>query len=282
MSKNSIINNSFLQDGIDVINNFVSDIELKNLKEECELLFSKKSLNGSLGSINISKSTSYLMMPVISVRSINLLELSLRIKEKIQKFDENFKTYENTNIEIMKKTKSDVLPWHTDNRKGMIRAIIYIYIDENKSGLFRYMKKTHIRDFVVEHHLNQEQILKFSKDLVTCDSPEGSLILFNSYGFHGREKVEGKRISITFDFLPKNSDYPKTAIPFSSRNLTDDVIKDLSFFLNNADKRYNHGGELYYRNPPKFISPIKSLLSKIFRKFIKKKNTDKKNIKGQL
>ena len=281
MSKNSIINNSFMHDGISIIDKFVSDIELKNLKEECEFLFSKKSSNGSLGSINISNNTSYLMMPVISVRSINLLEIALRIKEKIQEFDENFKTYENTNIDIIKKTKADILPWHTDNRKGMIRAIIYIYIDENKSGLFRYMKKTHKRDFVVDHHLNQEQALKYSKDVVTYDRPEGTLIFFDSFGFHGREKVHGKRISITFDFLPKNSDYPKTAIPFSSRNLTDNVIKNLSFFLNNSAKEYNHGGELYYRNPPIYISPIRNLLSKIFEKFIKTKSADSKNIKGQ-
>jgi len=250
----------YLNDGISLINDFISPEEVITLNNELDTLFSKKSSNGSLSAITLSKNTKHIMMPTLAVRSINLLELSLKVKSELEKFSINFSSYVNTEIEIIQETKnSNVLGWHTDNRKGIVRAILYIEIDEKKSGTFRYMKKSHIRDFHVDHYLNKEQVELYSTDIINCFEPSGTLIIFNPDGFHGREECLGRRRIIMFEFQPKNSNFPKSAVPLSSRNLTNNVINNLSVFLNGASN-YNHGGDQYYKDPPL------NLKQKIFRK----------------
>jgi len=104
----------------------------------------------------VNKHTSIINMPTLAVRSINLLELCLSVKRELEKHDKKFNSYVNTGIEIRQDSRQPALPWHTDNRNGMVRAMIYIGIDKKKSGIFRYMKKSHKRDFYVEHHLSKQ------------------------------------------------------------------------------------------------------------------------------
>ena len=167
-------NLSYMNDGISFVNEFISHDEAKILNDELDYLFSKKSINGSLREIKVSKYTSIINMPTLAVRSINLLELCLSVKRELEKHDEKFNSYVNTEIEIRQDSRQPALPWHTDNRKGMVRAMIYIGIDKKKSGIFRYMKKSHKRDFYVEHHLSKQQIETHSTDIVNCDVPEGN------------------------------------------------------------------------------------------------------------
>jgi hypothetical protein len=261
-------NLNLIDDGISLINGLISDDNVKTLNEELDYLFSKKSSNGSLNEIKLSKHTSYINIPTLAVRSMNLLELCLSVKNELEKVDEKFKSYVNTGIEIVQESRQPILPWHTDNRSGMVRALIYIELDIKGSGRFRYMKKTHKRDFFVDHQLNKQQIETYSPNIINCDLPVGSLILFDSFGFHGREKCVGKRRVILFEFQRKDTPYPKTAVPLSSRILTKNVVRNLSVFLDDSIifTEYRTGGEKYYRSPPeqniikRIINKIKSLL----------------------
>ena len=265
MNKEVMTHNlNYSDDGISFINGLISDDEVKTLNEELDYLFSKKSVNGSLREIKVNKHTSIINMPTLAVRSINLLELCLSVKRELEKHDKKFNSYVNTGIEIRQDSRQPALPWHTDNRNGMVRALVYIEVDKKKSGIFRYMKKSHKRDFSVEHQLNKQQIETYSPNIINCNLPLGSLILFDSFGFHAREKCVGKRRVIMFEFQPKNSDYPKSAVPLSSRILTDNVLRNLSVFLNGSTT-YRAGGDKFYRNPPerniiyRIINKIKNL-----------------------
>lgn len=254
---------SFTNDGVSFVNGIMSQNDVKILNDELDFLFSKKSKNGALGAITVSPTTTSLMMPTLSVRSLNLLELSLSVKDELGKCNEIYHSYVNTLIEIIQESKQPPLNFHTDNRKGMIRAMIYIDVDKDKSGMLRYIKGTQNRDFFVKHHLTTQQVEDYSQDVVNCDVPVGTLILFDSFGFHGREKCLGKRRCILFEFQPKNSTFAKSAVPLSSRNLTANVVKNLPVFLNDASE-YNHGGDYYYRNPP-----LTNIILRIIRKLMR-------------
>lgn len=257
-------NLSYANDGISFVNGFMQYDEVKALNDELDYLFSKKSINGSLGAITLNKHTSHVMMPTLSVRSLNLLELSLSAKREFEKFSENFSSYVNTQIEIIQESSNpNTVGWHTDNRKGMVRAMMYIDVDKKKSGMFRYMKKSHKRDFHVDHYLNKQQIETYSPDIVNCDVPAGTLILFDSFGFHGREKCLGRRRVLMFEFQPQNSSFDKSAVPLSSRNLTSNVLSNLPVFLNGATE-YNHGGDAFYRDPPS-----NNIIHRIIKKFMR-------------
>ncbi len=253
---------SFTSDGISIVNEFMSCDEVNNLNNELDYLFLRKSNNGALGKIIVDKYTNYVMQPTLSVRSINLLELSLKVKKEFEKCSDNFSSYVNTGIEIIQEFNNpNHLPWHTDNRKSMVRAMVYIEGGQNKSGSFCYMKKTHIRDFFVEHHLSMQQIETYSPDIINCTEPPGTLILFDSFGFHGRGVCSNRRRVIMFEYQPPNSGFPKSAIPLSSRHLTEGVLKNLQVFLNDATQ-YNHGSDVYYRDPPKSNNVIKRIIRK--------------------
>jgi hypothetical protein len=253
---------NYLDDGISCVNRFLTSEEIRTLNNELDYLFSKKSINGSLGTITLNKNTSHLMMPTLSVRSLNLLELSLKVKKEFEKNSQDFSSYVNTQIEIIQESRNpSILGWHTDNRPGMVRAILYLDVDKEKSGMFRYMKKSHKRDFHVDHYINKQQIETYTPSIVTCDVPEGTLILFDTLGFHGREKCLGRRRVLMFEFQPPNTNYTKSAVPLSSRNLTKNVLNNIFVFINGATE-YNHGGDKFYRNPPS-----SNLIQKISRKF---------------
>ena len=253
----------YANDGISFVHEFLQSEEVKILNNELDYLFSKKSINGSLGSIILNKQTSHIMMPAISIRSLNLLELALTVKKEFEKSSSIFNSYVNTQIEVIQESGNPkAMGWHTDNRPGMVRAMLYINVDSKKSGMFRYMKTTHVRDFHVDHYLNKKQVETFTPDIVTCDVPTGTLILFDPFGFHGREKCPGKRRVIMFEFQPQDTEYTKSSVAFSSRNLTKNVLNNLSVFINSAND-YNHGGEKFYRNPP-----VTNLFERIINKIL--------------
>ena len=133
MNKETMKHNlSYMNDGISFVNGFISYDETKILNDELDYLFSKKSVNGSLREIKVNKHTSIINMPTLAVRSINLLELCLSVKRELEKHDKKFNSYVNTGIEIRQDSRQPALPWHTDNRNGMVRAMIYIGIDKKK------------------------------------------------------------------------------------------------------------------------------------------------------
>ena len=122
------------------------------------------------------------------------------------------------------------------------------------------MKKSHKRDFHVDHYINKQQIETYTPSIVTCDVPKGTIILFDTLGFHVREKCLGRKRVLMFEFQPPNTNYTKSAVPLSSRNLTKNVLNNIFVFINGATD-YNHGGEKF--NDP----PSSNLIQKISRKF---------------
>ena len=89
--------------------------------------------------------------------------------------------------------------WHTDSRKGMIRAQIYIKGGGKDSGAFQYMQNTHSIDHQVDHKLNNKEILELKDNIYNCYGESGDLLLFDTYGFHAKNKCIDERINLGLD-----------------------------------------------------------------------------------
>ena len=159
----------FDKDGINVVRNFLTLQEVSDINNELDLLFSQESRNGSLYSTTVDEITKKVTLPNIAVRSVNLLELALRVRDSLKKNSKNFlnATYKLTNVSIFEeKNHIKSLPWHTDNRPGMIRSTIYLQGGGKNSGAFQYMVGSHIRDYYVKHHLSNNQVKELSEKII--------------------------------------------------------------------------------------------------------------------
>ncbi len=240
----------FDKDGINVVRNFLTLQEVSDINNELDLLFSQESRNGSLYSTTVDEITKKVTLPNIAVRSVNLLELALRVRDSLKKNSKNFlnATYKLTNVSIFEeKNHIKSLPWHTDNRPGMIRSTIYLQGGGKNSGAFQYMVGSHIRDYYVKHHLSNNQVKELSEKIIDIYAPMGSLILFDSFGFHAKRICIEKRRIIMFEFQKEGLLYKTSSIPFSSINLSKTVLDNMDFFTNDASL-YDHGCDVYFRN----------------------------------
>ena len=75
----------FDKDGINVVRNFLTLQEVSDINNELDLLFSQESRNGSLYSTTVDEITKKVTLPNIAVRSVNLLELALRVRDSLKK-----------------------------------------------------------------------------------------------------------------------------------------------------------------------------------------------------
>ena len=211
--------------------------------------------------------------PLLSVLDPNLLEISLDIMICIK---ENFKSkiydlenYTLTNIEI-EESCQESLYWHTDNRKGMFRCFLFLRGGGENSGALRYMKSSQLRDYHVEHKLNDEQIKENQDKIKDIFCEPGDLVILDTFGFHANYKQEQKRTAILFEFQNINSTAPKSDIFFSSQLITDRVLKNINFFkpkigdlLHGTSQRINQ--EHYHLRFKGLTKPIfRYLINKFF------------------
>ena len=235
----------FKKDGVEIFSSFLEKDSLKELILELEKIFLLPSINGSIYSANINHQLKTIPFSSAMVRSVNLLEIAIDILNLIKLRSRSFKSYCVTNIEIFKESNNpDKLPFHTDSRKGMIRAQIYIKGGKESSGAFSYACGSHKRDYFVEHHLSPSQFEFIKESIYDCFAPEGSLILFDPYGFHGKYPCIKPRITVMFEFQEKSSNYPKSNIYIASHLLSQKVMENIEIFQNEIKSGvFNHGND---------------------------------------
>jgi hypothetical protein len=240
-------NFSLSKDGIFIKKSFISSKAVEDISSELSFLFNKRAINGSQGFIDLSTS-GYLSLksnykkiafPIMSIRSINLAELSLLVLdqtcEQLNKKREDFFL---TALEIFYEINDRPLFWHTDNREGMIRAFIYITGGTKNSGAYMHMKGTHKRDYFVQHELNPEQLVKLKDKIIVCEGLPGDLIIADTVGFHSNCPRINERKVIVFEFQSSKKEggtYPQSSAFFTSTNLSDEVIKNINIFRNKSD-----------------------------------------------
>ena len=279
-------NFSLSQDGIFIKKSFISPKIVQDIDRELSILFNRRSINGSQGFIDLSAS-GYLSLksnykkiafPIMSIRSINLAELSLLVLDQIcQNINKKREDFFLTALEIFYEVNDRPLFWHTDNREGMIRAFLYITGGSQESGAYMYMKGTHKRDYFVQHELNSEQLEKLKDKIIICEGLPGDLVISDTVGFHSNCPRINERKVIVFEFQPskqKLCDYPQSSNFFSSINLSDEVIKNINIFRNNSDlKKTLHAGDMDFfdYNRVQSLEKVYNFISKL-HKFINRTN----------
>lgn len=251
-------NPSLQKNGIEFVKSFIDKKKLESLILEIEPYFDTPIFNSIHGSI--WKGSQYLpgrkllkILPNISrIRSINILEIAVDIANLLS----NRKEIKLTNIEIdSEKNNDDILEWHTDRRRGMIRAQIYLKGGGENSGAFRYMQNTHNLDHNVKHYLNNDEIKKLNHNIYDCVGSPGDLMIIDTWGFHGKKSCSNERIMLRFEFQPKHLVATKASIDINNLNLTKKVLDNFDIFIPNQETKDNcyeskHGIDLKNTNYP--------------------------------
>jgi len=258
----------FEKDGILIKENFLQQEVLKKLNEELDLFYSRYSVSGGLYSTFVSRGKQECTVPAM-ILSVNIFEIIIDVAEQFENHFEQFssKDYVLTSLHVFsEKDNPTPLFWHTDNRDGMVRAMIYLRGGSDNSGKFMYMKGTHNRDYYVKHKLSEKEIEKLQDKVLHCTAPEGSLIIFDSLGFHAKKKCLEERRTLFLEFQPRDNQRWKERILLSSNHLTEKVIRKIKLF-SNLDFRSEHlgihGHEVGHQNPRPL--PLKILLIELVK-----------------
>ena len=269
------------KNGIQIIKSFISKEKLENLISEINEYLDKpmfNSIHGSVwqGSQYIPGKKLLKYIPNVSrIRSVNILEIAVDVANLLP----NRKDIKLTNIEIeSEKNNNDILAWHTDRRRGMIRAQIYLKGGDKNSGTFQYMQNTHNLEHDVEHHLDNDEIKKLKHNIFDCVGDSGDLMIFDSWGFHAKKKCIDERIMLKFEFQPNHLKTTRASIDINNLSLTKKVIENFDIFTPNQETKKecytsNHGSDLKNINYPisfigKAFIKIVSILTKNYLRYI--------------
>lgn len=248
-------NENFLEtNGFVLIKKFLNTENIKKLNLEIDQLSENILFNGYSRGVVFNSKVKYphksIYLPIANIKSINLMEISIDIFRYI--FNNKKNDYVLTNLEIfIERNNKKELILHTDHRKGMIRAQIYILGGKKNSGGFKYIKGSNLNEEVVEHDLNEEEIEKFKDKIVDLSGDEGDLVVFDPWGYHGKNICTNERRSIMFEFQKKNHDYEKSSLTFNNVNLTQKVIDNIELFVpDSSTTGFNnkHGVDFYKNN----------------------------------
>ena len=281
---NNYENNPTLQkNGIQLIKSFISKKKIEILISEINEYLNEPIFNSIHGSV--WQGSQYMpggkllkLIPNVSrIRSINILEIAVDVANLLP----NRKEIKLTNIEIeSEKNNNDVLDWHTDRRRGMIRAQIYLKGGDKNSGTFQYMQNTHNLDHDVEHHLDSGEIKKLNHNIFDCVGDTGDLMIFDTWGFHAKKKCVDERIMLRLEFQPNHLMGTRASIDINNLNLTKKVMENFDIFTPNQETKNecytsNHGADLKNTNYPisfignAFIKILSIIINNYFKLIIK-------------
>ncbi|MBN4078011.1 hypothetical protein JYT29_01635 [Nitrospina gracilis] len=246
------------EDGISIIENFILKDTLIKINKELDLILSKYSFNGGLFSTKISdwRAKRQLLECTVPglICSVNIFEIVIDVAEQFKRQFDQFHTedYVLTSLSIFSEKENPFpLFWHTDNRDGMVRAIIYLKGGKDNSGKFMYMKGTHNRKYYVEHKLSNEKYIELQERVFDCTAPEGSLIIFDSKGFHAKKETIEERRVMMIEFHPRKKQWTKERILLPSNHITEKVIRNINLFANtdfHPEHLGVHNHEVSYQN----------------------------------
>jgi hypothetical protein len=201
------------------------------------------------------------------IYSVNIFEIAVDVAEQFKKHFDRFSSedYVLTVFRIFSEKENPTpLFWHTDNRDGMVRAIIYLKGGKDNSGKLMYMKGTHDRDYYVEHKLSEDQIRDLQETKIEATVPEGSLMIFDSKGFHAKKECSEERRIMFLEFNLRNNQYCKERILLPSNHITEKVVNSINLFANidfKPEDFGNHGHECALQNPQAL--PLKTSLMEL-------------------
>ncbi len=268
-------NPKLVENGVQIERSFIKKSDLFEINKELDTYFNKPLFNSNIGSIWIGNEffpgkIILKALPNISkLKSINILEVVVDVANLFS----NRNDLVLTNLEIYSEERyNERLFWHTDGRRGMRRAQIYLKGGDANSGAFEYMQNTHKILHKVIHELDNDEVNKLKKNIFICNGTPGDLVIFDSYGFHSKNKCISERRTLMMEFQPKNLNAPRSSIDLNNLNISKKVLDNIDLFLPN-DKNVkecytlNLGQDLDRNNYPTFF--ISKSIILISQKLIK-------------
>ena len=229
----------FSEDGCFVASDLIAQDVISALNSELDALFDLPSRDGyAPGSVEISPVTRAIASPVVNVTSLNLLEFAVEVFDELKlQMNEPLDTYVVTAISVFSEIGNHKpLFYHTDLRRGMYRAQIYLRGGSLGSGAFKYIRGSHRFTFAPgSHRMTDEEMQPLLYDEVIFDGGEGSTVVFDSYGFHGKDICVQERRSIMVEFQERDSLSVKGKIEFDTSHLTDRVLESVQLFRAASD-----------------------------------------------
>lgn len=269
---------SYRENGIVVKNEFLSGANVDALRIEAGRLFKVTQILGIAYCVRLSKFLCELPNPAARIQSVNLLETAIDIHAELLSL--GYRDYKLAHIAMyQEKGNPTPLHWHSDTRESaLIRAQICISGGQRDSGAFRYVKNSNQLEITLA---NSEPTLEYmqahASDIVTCDVPNGSLVMFNTNGYHSKCPCIGERISLMFDFLPQsfidqNPDDITSDVYLTASRLSLKVIENLSLFVtgipntvssHNTSERYKFFKLFAGSNLRDFLAIVPPVLTKV-------------------
>ena len=236
-------------DGLLRIDGFLDTHALQRLNVELDGLFSVPLVNQHhKGSIWHSRILREISSPS-SLNSLNLLELAVDVFHAAIPPSRQSRMIL-TNVAIFsERANRRSLPWHTDQRRGMIRAQIYVKGGTHESGAFRYMRGTQRMDHRVEHLLSPDEIESLHDTVIDCAGQAGDLIAFDSFGFHAKTACVQERRIVAFEFQDIDSPDIKSSLDLNTAKVTDKVVEHWNIFRRPDDLgTYGRHGLDFFRS----------------------------------
>lgn len=280
-----------MNEELKIIRNFLEAKTVININIELDKILSNPLLNGfTKGSVYSVDKKKYqvreVFLPIKNINSINMLELAIKIHKILFKIEDNMIL---TNLMVnSEKGNSNELKMHTDNRTNLIRATIYLNEAGKNSGGFFYVRNSSKRDYYITHEVDEITKKKLKKDIVDCSGNAGDIIMFDSYGFHGKHRCMDERRTIIFEFQKKDSSHPKASININNLKLSKLVMENLHIFFPGEHKETykNHGSDVFDENyllqKNYLLNSLKILLKSFMIDLINKKKRIERFIKKKL
>ena len=238
------MSDTLLHEGALKIPGFLDQNIVLEINKELDQYFS----DNQFGSIVIDHSVKRLICPT-RLNAINVLELALDVFTSV--FDGS-KDYVINGISVFQELNNPVkLPWHSDSRKGEIKALIYITGGQESSGGFQYIKESQLVEHNGKHHIDQEFISKNLEKVSDFSGLPGDLVIFDAYGVHSKNRCTDIRRTLFFNFLPRHFVNTET-VDINSGCFTPNVLNNLDLFVPNQVATAN-----FSRNFPSDFGKLK-------------------------
>jgi len=226
----------FQKNGIEHINNFLDIKQIDQLNNEIDEISKSYLINGvTRASIWINKNLCEINSPIINIKNTNLLEIALKICKNLN--DKTSKKFTLSNVRvIIEKKNSHPITWHTDQTKGIVRAIIYLKGGEQNNGNLSYVKESHLKDYDKKIHKVDPHKEGLSDKVLTLNTEVGDLIFFDINGIHKKNTVLKERRILFFEFHDGFSKKPIGQVVFDNSKITKNIQNNINFLLPNNGK----------------------------------------------
>ena len=265
--------------GIIQIKNFIKKNIQDDLNEEIDDLLNRYSINGvTRASTWINNNLCDINDPIVNINSVNLLEIIFKTHQEIIKISPD--NYTLSSIRLMiERNNSHPISWHTDNNKGIIRAIIYLKGGEINNGNLGFIKGSHNYKHAKDLTKINPYELNLEDKIITMDTQVGDLILFDLNGFHKKNSSNKERRVIFMEFHDGKSSKKKGKVILDNSKFTNDIRKNLDFLFLNDNINHKDFQDILYSThlPPNTPFKVFYYYFKSFCKLIEIKIRNKIN-----